>query len=202
MTPCHAAIMSKVLPIIAFISLFCVACTDTTGLSAETSREPHGNPNGVVTVVEFSDLQCPACRGVHLGIVPPIVEEFAASVRFEFRHFPLSYHEHALSAAMAVECAADQGKFWEYIDIAFTNQADLSEGALKTWALSLGLDTNLFTRCLESEIKKDIVLADYSAGREVGVPGTPSFFIDGEKVSTGELRDAIASAIAKRIQKL
>jgi len=194
--------VKNALPIIGFVSLLCVACTSTSGLSAETSREPYGNPNGAVTVVEYSDLQCPACRGVHLSILPPIVEEFAGSVRFEFRHFPLSYHEYALAAAMAAECAADQGKFWEYIDLAYRNQSDLSEGALKTWALSLGLDVDLFTRCLDSEVKKDIVLSDYSAGRDAGVPGTPSFFVDGVQVSAGELRDAIAGALAQRAQKL
>lgn len=188
------------LPALAAIVL--VGCTDTTGLSAETSRQPRGNASGVVTVVEYSDLQCPACRGAHLSVLPPIIAQYADRVRFEFRHFPLSYHEHALKAALAVECAADQGKFWEYIDLAYRNQPDLSPGALRTWAVSLDLDIDLFGRCLDSEIKKDIVLADYQAGRDADVPGTPAFFVDGARVETDQLTAAIDAVLAQRAQRL
>ncbi|MFA6259038.1 MAG: thioredoxin domain-containing protein [Candidatus Peribacteraceae bacterium] len=178
------------------------SCTDTSGLSASTSRQPAGNPNGVVTVVEYSDLECPACRSVHLSLVSSLMEKYGSMVRFEFRHFPLTYHTNALVAAMAAECAADQGAFWEYLHIAYENQFQLSNAALHDWAGMLDLDVPLFTRCLKSNIKKDTVLADFQEGRERGVPGTPTFFVGEERVPTAELDQAIEQAINKRMQRL
>lgn len=188
--------------LVFLVGFLLVSCTDTSGLSASTSREPAGNPNGIVTVVEYSDLECPACRSVHLGLVSGLMEKYGSMVRFEFRHFPLTYHTHALAAAMAAECAADQGAFWEYLDIAYENQPQLSDAALHDWADVLGLDVPLFTRCLKSGIKRDIVLADFQDGRARGIPGTPTFFIDEEQVSAANLDQAIEQAIARRMQRL
>jgi len=167
--------------------LFALAgCTDTSGLSSESSRTPHPKStlNAVVTVVEFADLQCPACRTVQSRIVEPMLEQYGSDIRYEFKHFPLqSIHQYALIAAQASECAADQDKFWEYIDLAYEDQANLNKKSLEKWAELLRLDMDLFNRCLKSQIKRDVVLSDYKQGKQMSVSGTPAFFVNGKKVS-------------------
>lgn len=179
---------------LAAATLALVACTDTTGLSKESSRGPKGNPNAAVTVVEFGDLQCPACQAAHAQITAPLLDKYGTQIRFEFRHFPLrSLHRYALEAAMAAECAADQGKFWEYLDLSYAEQKKLDIGQLSVWAKTLGIDTDLFDRCLGSKIKRDTVLADYEAGQKLGVSGTPTYFVNGKKVESGF--DTLSAAI-------
>ena len=176
-----------------------VACADTSGLSKESSRPPRGNPNAAVLVEEFADLQCPACRAAHTKVAVPIHEKYGDRIRFEFQHFPIrQIHRYALDAAEAAECAADQGKFWEFVDLDFEKQDDLDFDALLVWAEELGLDVELFERCWKSHVKKDIVLAGYKEGRDRGVTGTPSFFVQGRKVETGF--DTISEAIDEALK--
>lgn len=175
----------------------------SSGISKESSRLPKGNLNAVVTVQEFSDIQCPACRTVHLQLVPALLQEYGERIRFEFRHFPLqSIHPMALRAAMASECAADQGQFWEYIDLAYTRQSELSDTALGLWAGELGMDTALFNRCLTSGAKRDAVMQDYSEARMLNLRGTPTFLVNGKEVPTNELPQAIEAAEASILQRL
>lgn len=177
------------------LSVLLTACNSTDAVS---TRTPKGNPNATVTVVEFADLQCPACGAAHTRVVAPLLEKYGNDVRFEHKHFPLrSIHRYALDAAEMSECAADQGKFWEYIDIAFTNQADMTDATLIEWAEAIGLDADRAERCWKSHSKRDIVLNDYKEGRELEVSGTPTFFVNGVKVETGfdTLSEAIDTAI-------
>ena len=170
---------------ILIVTLALVACVDTTGLSKESSRTPKGNPNAAVVVTEFADLQCPACQAAHMTFNGPLLEKYGNKIRFDFMHFPLqSLHRYALDAAMAAECAADQGKFWEFVDTAYVNQKDLSRDAIKTWAENLQLDMDLFNRCTASKIKKDTILDDYETGKQQGVGGTPTYFVNGVRVET------------------
>ncbi len=189
------------------VSFSLTACgIDTTGLSAETSRNPKGSA-GSVKVTEYADLQCPACKASHEQIIQPILAEYGDRIQFEFKHFPLRrIHPFALAAAEAAECAADQGKFWEFVDTAYTNQANLSTSVLIEWATSLQLDLALFNRCTQSHIKQELILADYSEGEKLGVSGTPSFFVEGVRVERNNLeflKAAIDQALLKRAgQKL
>jgi protein-disulfide isomerase len=193
---------STVAPVLLSALLF-AACTDTTGLSAESSRPPKGNVNAPVVVKVFSDLQCPACRAAHLSVTEPLLEAYKDKVRFDFMHFPLqSIHPYALRAAMASECAADQGKFWEYVDIAYQNQQELSARALEEWATELGLDGDLFKRCIDSQIKKKAVLADYEAARDLGLQGTPTFLVNEKITPTNQLQPAIDAAYEALTQRL
>ena len=156
---------SRLLPVL-LLPLLLAACVDMTGLSAESVRPPKGNPNAVVVVTEFADLQCPACKTAHATITAPLLAKYGNVIRFEYKHFPLRMlHPHAMVAAMGAECAADQGKFWEFVEKAFASQAQMSKDRIKTWAGELMLDTELFNRCLSSEIKEDTILADYEEGR-------------------------------------
>lgn len=178
------------------LSLALISCTDTTGLNATLSKGPHpkSNPNGAVVVAEFADLQCPACRSAHTDIVQPLIEKHGALIRYEFHHFPLrSLHRFALSAAEAAECAADQGKFWEYVNHVYAQQEKLSRKELRAWAQELSLNMDLFDRCIKSQIKRDAILDEYEAGQTAGVRGTPTFFVNGQRVEASI--EAISAAV-------
>ena len=139
------------------------------------SRGPKDAP---VTIVEFSDFECPYCGAAH-DTVEQVMNTYAGKVRLVFRQFPLSFHPHAAKAAEASLCAADQGKFWEYHEVLFKNQKKLDPADLKAHATQVGLDPQKFGQCLESGDKKKVVDADQQAGMAAGVNGTPAFFING-----------------------
>lgn len=184
--------MKKLLPL-ACIALALSACVDTSDLSAESSRPARGNLNGIV-VAEYADLQCPACRSAHLTLNTLLLEQYGDRVRFEFRHFPLrSIHRYALDLAEGAECAADQGRFWEYVDMAYEKQPELDSSSVDVWAKELQLDSDLFGRCTASHIKRDTILADYDAGEALGVRGTPTYFVNGAQ--TPATIDALTTAI-------
>lgn len=172
------------------------ACNvDTTGISDATSRGPHPktSPNAIVTVEEFGDLQCPACRGAQ-PLVKQIIDKYGTQITFAFKHFPLrSIHQYSIVAAKAAECAADQEKFWEFEEMAYEKQPDLNTKTPTEWAKSLGLDMDLFDRCTRSHIKKNEIMADYEEGQKRGVSGTPTFFVNGKKVES--TMDALSAAI-------
>ncbi len=181
--------------IVSVLTLGLVACgVDTTGLSKDSSRTPAGNPDAAITVVEYADLQCPACRTANQTIVQPLVKQYGSEIRYEFRHFPLrTIHQYTMDLAETAECAADQGKFWEYLDTAFEKQPELTKSSVRQWAADLGLDMPLLDRCVKSHIKRDEILADYQKGLDEGVEGTPTFFVNGKKVNSN--LDAITAAI-------
>jgi protein-disulfide isomerase len=137
-----------------------------------------GPGDAKVTIVEFSDFQCPYC-GAAFGTVEQLMTQYAGKVKLVFRQFPLPIHPQAEKAAEASLCAADQGKFWEFHDLLFKNQKKLDASDLKTYAASAGLDGAKFSQCLDSGDKKKQVDADLEAGQAAGVNGTPAFFING-----------------------
>jgi protein-disulfide isomerase len=139
------------------------------------SRGPKDAP---ITIVEFSDFECPYCGAAH-DTVEQVMSTYAGKVRLVYRQFPLSFHPHAEKAAEASLCAADQGKFWEYHDVLFKNQKKLDPTDLKAFASEVGMDGQKFGQCLESGDKKKAVDADQQAGLAAGVGGTPAFFING-----------------------
>lgn len=185
--------MKKLLITLSTTILF-TACVDTTSISAESSRMPRGNPDAGVTILEFADLQCPACRAAQELVVKPLIEKEGARVRLVLKHFPLQQiHRFALEAAEAAECAADQGKFWEFVDLAYEKQDDLNSKALRTWAAELELNVDLFDRCVRSHIKRPFVLSEYDEGTRGGVRGTPTFFVNGVQVQA--TMEALTKAI-------
>ncbi len=187
------------------LTLFLIACVDTTGISPNSSKQPKGNPQSIVLVTEYADLECPACRTAHTAIVKPLLEKYGTQVRFDFRHFPLrSLHRYTMDLAEVAECAADQGKFWEYVDTAFEKQPDLKTGSAQFWGEELVADTNLFSRCTRSHIKKDAIMADYDAGIAMGVQGTPTFFVNGKQTpaTVDDLSAAIEGQLKGATQRL
>lgn len=137
-----------------------------------------GPKDAPVTIVEFSDFECPYC-GSAFETVEQVMNAYAGKVRLVYRQFPLSFHPHAAKAAEASLCAADQGKFWEYHDVLFKNQKKLDPTDLKAHATEVGIDAQKFGQCLDSGDKKAAVDADQKAGLAAGVGGTPAFFING-----------------------
>jgi protein-disulfide isomerase len=137
-----------------------------------------GPADAKVTIIEFSDFQCPYC-GQAFGTVEQLMPQYAGKVKLVFRQFPLPIHQQAEKAAEASLCAADQGKFWELHDLMFKNQKKLDISDIKTYAASAGLDGAKFSQCLDSGDKKKQVEADIEAGQAAGVNGTPAFFING-----------------------
>ncbi len=193
--------MRRISTIAVIASIAFVACgVDTTGLSAVSSRLPLGSANAGVLVQEFADLQCPACKTANSLITKPMLQKYGSSIRLEFKHFPLTQHEYAIEAAQALECAADQGKFWQYLDLAYERQDSLSSAALRELATVLGLDASLFDRCLSSGIKKDVVLADFAAGEKIGIDQTPTYFVNGVKVTDASYAGVSAAIEAALLQ--
>ena len=141
-----------------------------------------GPTDAKVTIVEFSDFQCPFCSKAEEAM-EQVKTAYAGKVRVVFRHFPLSFHDKAEKAAEAGVCAQEQGKFWEMHKQLFANQSALSVDQLKEHAKAIGLDTAKFNECLDSGRTKAQVDADMAAGQKVGVSGTPAFFINGVNIS-------------------
>lgn len=113
-----------------------------------------------------------------------VLEKYEGQVRLVYRDFPLTQiHPQALPAALAAECAHEQGKFWEYHDLLFANQAQLDEPSLRDYAAQVGLDTGSFDECLSSQKYLEEVQKDYSDGASYGVSGTPAFFVNGHLIS-------------------
>lgn len=181
------------------ISLLLISCTSKEGLSAESSKPPTGNPESSLVVEEFADLQCPSCKGAHVTLFKPLLQKYGSTIRYEFRHFPIrQIHAYAQEAAEAAECAADQGKFWEFVDNTYENQAKLSRKDLLARAEKVGIShKDLFERCVKSRIKRDAVQREYQEGIKRGVSGTPTFFVAGEKAASNTL-DALSSMIEEK----
>jgi len=153
-----------------------------------------GNPDAKVTIVEFSDFQCPYCS-LAAKAVNEIKPEYKDRVRFVFRQFPLAMHKQAHLASQAALAANAQGKFWEYHDKLFDNQKQLSREDLEKYAEELGLDMDAFKTALDEGTYKDTVDAELELGKEVFVSGTPTMFLNGERVPNSTDAAALAKAI-------
>jgi protein-disulfide isomerase len=160
-----------------------------------------GPLDAAVTVVEYGDLECPDCKQA-APAVKLLLERFVGRVRFAFRHYPLEeVHPHALHAAEAAECAGAQGKFWPMHDLLFENQAHMKLGQLRSYAERLQLDLPRYDAEMHDHIYLQRIREHVQSGRESGVRGTPTFFVNGkvQDVSFGLhfLFDAVETALPK-----
>ncbi len=138
-----------------------------------------GNPQAPITIVEFSDYQCPYCQGVE-ATLKEVLARHEGRVSLGYRDFPLQQiHPHAQLAAEASHCAAEQGKFWEYHDLLLANPAMLQQAGFVEHARKLQLDEKRFEACLTSGKFRSAVQSDYQDGLRAGVNGTPGFFVNG-----------------------
>ncbi|HRN96600.1 MAG TPA: thioredoxin domain-containing protein [Candidatus Levybacteria bacterium] len=151
---------------------------------------PLGEKDAPVTLIEFSDMQCPFCRSYYTGAYQQIKKDYVdtGKVAIYFRHYPLSFHAAAQKSGEALECANDQDNFWQLHDLMFDKQqaldpsggtVDYTTDDIKTWASELGIDMGSFNQCLDSGKYADKVASDTADGTAAGVSGTPAFFVNG-----------------------
>jgi protein-disulfide isomerase len=138
-----------------------------------------GRPDAPLTLVEFTDLECPYCRAFHVGTFEQLKREYidTGKLRFFSRDFPLDFHRNARPAALAVRCAGEQGKFWEMRHGVTLNAAALSREVYDKLALELGLDTDRFNACIAADRYRTEVDRDVSDALAAGVNGTPTFVL-------------------------
>lgn len=158
-----------------------------TKKTGQTSNHVIGENKAGVTLVEFGDFECPACRA-YFPIVEQTVEKYKADIQFQFRHFPLvQIHKHAFEGSRAAEAAGKQDKFWEMYRLLYQNQDGwkVLSDPLPTfvgYAKSLGLNTEKFQTDYASSEINDIINADYQEGLKIGANSTPTFVLNGKKV--------------------
>lgn len=169
-----------------------------------------GRDDAKVTIVEFSDYECPYCRAFYENTLPQIRKQYidTGKARLMYRDYPLSFHESAKPGAMAAQCANDQGKFWQFHDKIFGELGKKGQGTvpfstdeLKSWASQLGLDRAQFDKCLDSGKYSTQVDADVAAGTAAGVSGTPSFFINGQLLVGAQPFAAFKAVIDQALAK-
>lgn len=193
----------------ALISSSCLQTSPGVSRSQNFMRPPYlrphshatGNLHAPVTVVEFGDLECPVCK-VQEKVVHRVLDRYHDRICFVFRQFPLTaIHENAEISAEATECAAEQGEFWPYLLLVYSNQNDLEKDSLRRYAQDLRVDSRRFTDCLGGHKTASIVREDAADGRTLGVIETPTFFVNGQRhvgfASYEEFRQAIESALSK-----
>jgi protein-disulfide isomerase len=159
-----------------------------------------GPENAPVTIVEFSDFECPFCGRVN-PTLEQVQQKYGDKVRIVFRQFPLAMHANAQKAAEASLCAHEQGKFWELHDAMFQNQQALGVDQLKAKAAELGLEAEKFNQCLDSGQFASQVQADMQAGSAAGVSGTPALFVNGRLISGAVPIDQIAPVIDDELRR-
>lgn len=160
-----------------------------------------GDPSAPITIVEFSDFQCPFCARVH-STLQTLLSEFRGQVRLAFRHNPLPNHSRAPMAHKASIAASRQGRFWEMHDRIFDDPRGLDRQDLLEHARELGLDVAQFERDLADPELEAVIERDLAQGRELGVRGTPTFFINGRLFAGAQPIENFRTAIARDLARL
>ncbi len=140
----------------------------------------YGPENAAITIIEFSDFECPYCRKWHAEVFQRLLDTYPGQIKFVYRDFPLtSIHPNAFGAAEAANCAGEQGVYWPYHEQLFSMQLGLGTDAYKQYAEQLGVNMETFNSCLDTEKYKDEIQADFEFAAQLGVRSTPTFFING-----------------------
>jgi protein-disulfide isomerase len=159
----------------------------------ELGDEPaKGKPDAALTLIEYSDFQCPFCRRYVQNTLPQLEREYVETgkLRYVFRDFPLEQiHPQALKAAEAAHCAGEQGKYWEMHDKLFAEQQALGADKLPEYAQALGLDVQAFRQCLASGRYAETIRKDIASGEQLGISGTPTFILGVSQ--GGQLKKAV-----------
>lgn len=166
-------------------------------LDDDPARGPAKAP---ITIVEFSDYQCPYCSRAET-VVQGVLSKYGDKIHFVYRDYPLPFHQNAKTAAQGSQCARDQGKFWEMHAALFANQQKLAAADLVETAGTLGLDKDKFKACLDSDKYKDEVERDMEDGQKYGVTGTPTFFINGIPMVGAQGVDAFTDIIDSELER-
>lgn len=164
-----------------------------------------GSATPKVTIVEFSDFQCPYCKDAE-PVVESVMAKYPNEVRLIYRHYPLiQAHQFAMDAAVAAEAAGKQGAFWQYHNLLFKNQPNsenpdsFKRDKFTEYAKQLGLNVDQFVKDFDSDTARQRVLTDRDEGDKIGINATPTFFVNGEKVAKGfvDLESAVADLLKK-----
>ena len=166
---------------------------DSNGFPAQ------GPATAPVTIVEFSDFQCPYCSKLRPEL-EQVKAKYGDKVRIVFRQFPLAMHQNAQKAAEAALCANDQGKFWQMHDAMFGDQAGLAPEGLKAKAKAIGLNEQTFAACLDGDKHSKDIQADMAAGTAAGVQGTPAMFVNGRFINGAVPVDQITHVIDEELK--
>lgn len=182
-----------------------ISSTGGASLASAVDALDHmkGDSEASVTLVEYSDFQCPACRS-YAPVVKSLMEEYGDRINFVYRHFPLPQHTEAITAALAAEAAGKQGKFFEMHDLLFANQDDWA-GAnnareiVESYAVELGLDMEAFALDIDSEEAEEKIKNDIKTGQNSRVMGTPTFFLNGAQISNPKTIESFKTLIEDAI---
>lgn len=168
--------------------------SDVSHMMDVSSDPSKGSETAVLTMVEYTDYECPFCARHVKSVLPEIQKNYidTGKVRYVLRDFPLPFHKNAIKASEAAHCAGDQGKYWEMHDALFDNQKALGADKLPEYAKAIGIDLAKFDACLASNTYKQRVDANLADAAKVGIKGTPSFVIgftgaDGKEVKGEKL---------------
>jgi protein-disulfide isomerase len=158
-----------------------------------------GTERAAVTIVKFEDFQCPYCKTVQ-GTFPELLKRYDGKVRLVHKDLPLdAIHPQARQAAEAARCAGEQGKFWEYHDKLYANSPKAGVEELKSYAKEVGLNAASFDQCFTSGKFRGLVQKDLSEGAQLGLTGTPTFFINGREISGAQPVEAFAAIIDEEL---
>jgi len=172
-------------------------------LSVKSDDWVRGNPNARVTVIEYADFECPACKIYSTEVLPKIESEYKDNLRIVFRHFPLPQHKNALAASKAAEAAGMQGKFWEMADLLYEKQSEWDsvsnvQDKMVEYANFLVLNTDQFLSDYNSDIVSQSIKDNEDEAYMLRVDATPTFFVNGKKVNVPSHRVSINDVIAIR----
>ena len=168
---------------------------------ATGSAPSRGPATAPVTIVEFSDFQCPYCRAVS-GTLKTLEQRYGNKVRIVYRDFPLPNHRDAPKAAEAAACAHEQGRFWQMHDKLFESQSGLQVADLKRYARDIGLDAARFDTCLDSGTREAVWRQNRTEGQRFGVSATPTFFINGRMITGARPVEAFAEIIDEELGRV
>ncbi len=182
------------------------AAADTNTIQrveVSTDDDPSIGPeNAPVTIIEFSDFQCPYCGVWYKQVYKQLLASYPTQIRLVYRDLPLPMHPEAVPAAEAAECANEQGAFWKYHDVLFEQQYGLDRAAYEHYAADLGLDATAFAACLDSHRYQAEIEADARDAGSVGISGTPSFVVNGRvligALPFSEFKTVIDEELAKK----
>jgi len=156
--------------------------TSQNRIEIDLGDDPAKGPEDAkVRIVEFSDFECPYCRRYSNDTYLKLMAKYGNDINYVFKDYPLAFHENAMLAAQAANCANDQGSFWEMHDLLFSSGVG-KRGTLEEYASILNLDMDQFNKCLDTEKYKTEIEDDLAYGQSLGITGTPGFFINGLKI--------------------
>jgi protein-disulfide isomerase len=180
-------IIISVLLVVGIVVAAVMLGGDSEIASGETSNNFYGAEEGIVTLTEYGDFQCPACAGF-FPVVTQVKEQLKDQLRFEFKHFPLvQIHQNATAAHRAAQAAANQGKFWEMHDLLYQRQQSWSQvtspaSIFEDYAREIGLDMDQYSSEVSSSTVLGVINADIALAKEKNVASTPTFFLDGKQI--------------------